>query len=457
MARLWESGKSDAIGTGNTERIVAEYTAALDALLDNHLIREDLITNAAHVRMLAACGYLEEKDCRAILDELMRIHGAWQNGNFAVAPDDEDVHTKIENEVTNAIGEPGRRMHTGRSRNDQVLTDIRLFIRRRLAALAQDSVRLAADFLAFAGRHTAVAMPGYTHMQRAMPSSPALWAGAYAEALLDDAGQLLAQYAQADLSPLGSGAGYGVTLRIDRELSARLMGFSRVQHNSMYCQNSRGKIEGMALAAVSNLMMTLGRFASDMLLFTTSEYAFFTVDDSLTTGSSIMPQKKNLDIMELLRARVHTVQSAEQLVKAIPPGLPSGYSRDLQEMKKPLIEAFSIAESSLRIVSLLLGGIRVNAERMAAALSPEIYATDEVFKRVESGIPFRDAYREVKNALTEVRAPDGKITPDEKAPIGTPANPGLPAIQARLSELETRARSAAAREDGLFQALAQGK
>jgi argininosuccinate lyase len=453
MAKLWENGTRGEGGESNTEGIVAEYTAAEDALLDNHLIREDLITNAAHVRMLAACGYIGEKECRAILDELARIYDAWQNGSFAVLPDDEDVHTKIENEITNAIGEPGRRMHTGRSRNDQVLTDTRLFIRRRLASLALQSTLLAADFLELAGRFPGVAMPGYTHMQRAMPSSLALWAGAYAEALTDDTEQLLSQYAHADISPLGSGAGYGVTLRIDRELSARLMGFSRVQLNSIYCQNSRGKIEGMALAAVSNLMMTLGRFACDMLLFTTSEYAFFTVDDRLTTGSSIMPQKKNLDVMELLRARVHTVHASEQLVKAISCGLPSGYSRDLQEMKKPLIEAFAIAESSLGIVSALLGGIQINEGRMSAALSAEIYATDEVFKRVEAGVPFRDAYREVKNALAEVRRPAENIIPDDAAPAGTPANPALPAIQERLSALDTRARAAAEAENGLFPSL----
>jgi len=448
MAKLWESGE------GNTERIVLEYTAAEDALLDNALIREDLITNAAHVRMLAACGYLGEGESRAILGELTRIHDAWQGGNFAVSPDDEDVHTKIENEVTNAIGEPGRKMHTGRSRNDQVLADIRLFIRRRLAGLALASARLSAKFLAFAERHAGAAMPGYTHMQRAMPSSLGLWAGAFAEALADDAEQLLAQYALADISPLGSGAGYGVGLGIDRELTARLMGFSRVQANSIYCQNSRGKIEGMALAAVSNLMMTLGRFASDVLLFTTSEYGFLSAPDRLTTGSSIMPQKKNLDIMELLRARVHTVQAAGQLVQSIPLGLPSGYSRDLQEMKKPLIEAFSIAWSSLAIAAVLLDGIRVNEEPMRAALSAELYATDEVFKRVEGGAPFRDAYREVKNALGSVLRPEGGIVLDPKATIGTPANPGFSGIQARSRALEGRAHAALDAEDGLFATLA---
>ncbi|MDR2733149.1 MAG: argininosuccinate lyase [Spirochaetota bacterium] len=453
MARLWENPKSQ------TESIVADYTAAEDALLDNHLVPEDLITNAAHARMLAERGYISAQECRAILDELARIHDAWQSGNFMVSAADEDVHTKIENAVTIAIGEPGKKMHTGRSRNDQVLTDLRLYLRRRLASLALLAARLAQDFHDFAERAALHAMPGYTHMQRAMPSSVALWAGAFTEALADDAEQLLSQHAQADISPLGSGAGYGVSLKIDRELTARLMGFSRVQINPLHCQNSRGKIEGMALAAVSNLMMTLGRFAGDMLLFTTSEYGFFSVADRFTTGSSIMPQKKNLDIMELLRARVHTVQAAEQLVKAIPLGLPSGYSRDLQEMKKPLIEAFSIAESSLAVVSALLGGITVNTERLRAALSAEIYATDAVFRRVEEGVPFRDAYHEIKSALDDVQPPRDSLalalhaSRDAAATIGTPANPGLALLLGRVTPLQKRAEAALDAACAIFPAL----
>lgn len=444
MARLWEGGGVEA------ERIVADYTAADDAVLDNHIIGQDLATNAAHVRMLAACGYLTEDESDAILGQLSRIRQDWQAGTFVVGPEDEDVHTAIETAVTEAIGEPGRRIHTGRSRNDQVLTDMRLYLRLHLAGLAEQAVSLALAFAAYARKYLTLAMPGYTHMQRAMPSSVALWAGAFAEALTDDAAQLLAQYQAADACPLGSGAGYGVSLRIDRELTASLLGFSRVQYNPIYCQNSRGRIEGLALAAVSGLMMTLGRFATDMLLFTTAEYDFFTVEKRLTTGSSIMPQKKNLDIMELLRARVRTVQASEQLVKAVTGGLPSGYARDLQETKKPIIEAFAHAKGSLAIVGALLEGMTPNRERMLAALSADIYATDEVFLLVEEGVPFRDAYRQVKDRLEEVVVPHGGLFSDERATAGTPANPALDLVQKRIDELALAARGAFEREVGLL-------
>ena len=447
MARLWEGGGVEA------DRAVAEYTAADDAVLDNHIIGQDLATNAAHVRMLAACGYLEGPERDAILGELAKIRELWRQGRFVIQPEDEDVHTRIETTVTAAIGEPGRRIHTGRSRNDQVLTDMRLFLRQNLAGLAVDALDLAGAFDAWARRYSDLAMPGYTHMQRAMPSSVGLWAGAFAEALTDDAAQLLAQYRAADACPLGSGAGYGVILGIDREMTAGLLGFSRVQYNPIHCQNSRGRIEGMALAAVSGLMMTLGRFATDMLLFTTAEYDFFEVEKRLTTGSSIMPQKKNLDIMELLRARVRTVQACEQLVKAIPGGLPSGYARDLQETKKPIIDAFAHARSSLGITGALLGGMSPKKERMLAALSPDIYATDEVFSLVESGTPFRDAYRAVKDRLDAVVVPASGVQLDGKATPGTPANPALDAVRKRLEMLREEAGEARAREDGLLDRL----
>lgn len=447
MARLWEGGGVEA------DRAVAEYTAADDAVLDNHIIGQDLATNAAHVRMLAACGYLAESERDAILGELATIRELWRQGRFVIQPEDEDVHTRIETTVTAAIGEPGRRIHTGRSRNDQVLTDMRLFIRLRLVCLADEALALAGAFDAWARRYSDIAMPGYTHMQRAMPSSVALWAGAFAEALVDDAAQLYAQYGAADACPLGSGAGYGVSLGIDREMTADLLGFSRVQYNPIHCQNSRGRIEGMALAAVSGLMMTLGRFATDMLLFTTAEYDFFEVEKRLTTGSSIMPQKKNLDIMELLRARVRTVQACEQLVKSIPGGLPSGYARDLQETKKPIIDAFAHAEGALAIVGALLGGMTPKRERMLAALSPDIYATDEVFRLVEGGTPFRDAYRKVKDQLDEVVVPSAGVVPDVGATPGTPANPALDAVRGRIEGQAGVIRQARAREEGLLDRL----
>ena len=429
MAKLWQSGG------GASRELVDRYTAADDAVLDNHIVEMDVYTNAAHVRMLCESGYMASEDRDAVIASLREILQSWKDGKFEVRPEDEDVHTLIENTVTDRVGDAGKRIHTGRSRNDQVLTDMRLFCRLRLHDTARALFSLAGVLLDFAEEHKAVPMPGYTHMQRAMPSSVGLWAGGMAEALVDDALYLRGVLEYINASPLGSGAGYGITLGIDRKRTTGLLGFSRMQINPIYCQNSRGKMEGAVLSVLSGIMLTLGRLASDLLLYTTSEYSFFTVDTSLTTGSSIMPQKKNLDIMELLRARVRTVLSAESLVKSIPGSLPSGYSRDLQETKRPLIESFLTVEDSLEVCGMLIRGMKPDTQAMAAAMGPELYATDDVFALVEEGVPFREAYGRVKSALERVAARDPAFSPDPGATPGTPMHPGLGEMRKRLGEL----------------------
>lgn len=428
MAKLWASGGAVSASA------VDAYTASADAVLDNQLVEMDVWTNAAHVRMLAARGYMNTGERDAVLGELSAILAAWRRGEFVVVPEDEDVHTKIENTVTGRIGEAGQRIHTGRSRNDQVLTDMRLYCKAGLYGLAEAVHATAAAFLDFAGKHALVPMPGYTHMQRAMPSSVGLWAGAFAESLGDDLRLIAGVLETVDASPLGSGACTGISLNIDREATRALLGFSRLQSNAIYCHNSRGKLEGAVLAALSAVMLTLGRFASDLLLYTTAEYAFFTVASGLTTGSSIMPQKKNLDPLELLRARVRTVLAAEALVKAIPASLPSGYSRDLQETKRPLLESFQTVLSSLEICRLYLDGLSPDHERLAGAMGAELYATDDVFALVREGVPFREAYRRVKDALAGVAARDPHFTLDPGATPGTPANPDLETLAGRLAE-----------------------
>jgi len=429
MATLWQNG-----GAASQE-LVERYTAADDALLDNHIVEMDVYTNAAHVRMLADCGYMGEEERDSIIVSLRGILESWKSGSFAVLPEDEDVHTKIENRVTDRVGEAGKRIHTGRSRNDQVLTDMRLFCRLRLYDTAHVLFSLARTLLDFARIHRDLPMPGYTHMQRAMPSSVGLWAGGFVEALIDDALHLQGVLEYIDASPLGSGAGYGITLGIDREKTMKLLGFSRVQLNSIYCQNSRGKMEGAVLSVLSGIMLTLGRLASDLLLYTTSEYSFFSAGPGLTTGSSIMPQKKNLDIMELLRARVRSVHAAESLVKGIPAALPSGYSRDLQETKRPLIESFLTVEDSLQVSDLLIQGISPDPEKMAEAMGPELYATDDVFVLVGEGVPFREAYGRVKGALEDVAARNPSFEYNEKATPGTPMNPELDTLCRRCEQI----------------------
>lgn len=447
MAKLWQDGKQQE------SDLVNRYTAGGDAELDNRLVEMDVWTNAAHVRMLAACGYMSEQERDALLGALRTVLDEYYSGAFRVRPEDEDVHTRIENRVTELVGEPGEKIHTGRSRNDQVLSDLRLFMRRALFRVRAAALELGRAFVAFGQRYQDVAMPGYTHMQRAMPSSLALWAGAFAESLLDDARYAGAVLDCLDSSPLGSGAGYGVSLAIDREMTASLLGFSRVQVNAVYCHNARGKSEGAVLSVCSNIMLTLGRLASDLVLFTTAEYGFFRVEQRFCTGSSIMPQKRNLDIMELLRARVRSVLQAEALVKSIPPSLPSGYSRDLQETKRPLLETTDMVYDSLCLCRELLEGLIPDRERMAASLSPELYATDEVFRRVEGGMTFRSAYREVKTHLAELNQGARPVQLDAAAVPGTVANPGLGLLQAALEAVGEQAATQVAACEATLNAL----
>ncbi len=426
MAKLWETAQT------NSNKLVEEYTASEDAILDNHLIEMDIMTNAAHVRMLQSCGYMTESELGDVLGVLKDLLAEYKRGDFFIRAEDEDVHSRIENEVSSRKGEVGGKIHSGRSRNDQVLSDLRLYFRDNLIEASENCTQAVDTLLNFGEKYIAVPMVGYTHMQRAMPSSVALWAGGFGEALLDDVQNLLNALNYNDMSPLGSGAGYGVKLGINRDMTAELLGFSRVQINPIYCQNSRGKVDGIVLAALSNVMLTLGKLASDLLLFTTAEFDFFKVPDSFTTGSSIMPQKKNLDIMELLRARVRTVVAYEMQVKGISAAIPSGYSRDLQETKGPIIDAFKIVNQSLAITTALVGELQVNGEQMEACLTPDVYATDIVFEKVDGGSTFREAYRDVKENINNLDVHSQKINLSEDATLGTAENPGLKVVAKRL-------------------------
>lgn len=455
MAKLWAASAENS--DEKVEQLVDRYTAADDALLDNRLVEMDLYTNAAHVRMLAKQGYMNRQELDEILQSLRGILDDYRKGDFVVRAEDEDVHTCIENRVTAEIGEAGGRIHTGRSRNDQVLTDLRLFIQLKLLKVIRAVAELGYTFTGFGLRHAEVPMPGYTHMQRAMPSSVALWAGAFAEACKDDGFHLFRLLEYSNISPLGSGAGYGITLDIDRDETARLLGFARVQLNSIYCQNSRGKIESAVMSGLSNVMLTLGRLSSDLLLFTTSEYRFFKVPDSFTTGSSIMPQKKNLDVMELLRARVRSVLAQESLVKQVAATLPSGYSRDLQETKRPLLDSFDTVLDSLEVVKQLVEGLEPDSDRLRGALSPDVYAADAAFELVKGGMPFRDAYRKIKDELESLPEVPAQVNLDKGVTPGTPANPGLEELQGTLREFSEKIlHCQSLRSGGLEQLLAGG-
>lgn len=293
------------------------------------------------------------------------------------------------------MGRWGKKVHTGRSRNDQVLTAIRLYTKEQLLVVSGGLLELAGAFLDFAKKYEYVPMPGYTHMQKAMPSSLGMWAGASAESLLDDLVLLKASYKLNDQSPLGSAAAYGVPLNLDREYTAKILGFEKVQSNSLYCQNSRGKIEASIISSLVLILQTINRFASDVLLFTTSEFNYFNVAKELCTGSSIMPQKRNVDIAELLRTKVTRLISNYLQVVGISSNLISGYNRDLQDTKKSLMESLETTLGSLIPAKILLEGITPNVKVLEEAMTDEIFATHKAIEMVKKGVSFREAYGKV--------------------------------------------------------------
>ena len=394
MTKLWQKGY-------RLHELVESYEAAQNSGLDQRLIRHDVWGSLAHVAMLAKIGALTQKEHEVLKDALRDILTMEAMQQFTITLADEDVHTRVENYLAEATGPIGKKIHLARSRNDQVLVDLRLYGKEQLHEVAQKLCKLCEALLEFAGKHEWVPMPGYTHMQRAMLSSVGMWAASFAEALLDDEQLLSAAYFLNDRSPLGSAAGYGVPIAIDREYCAQLLGFRAAQHNVVYAQNSRGKIEAAIVQALAQIMLDLSKMAQDILLFTTVEYGFFAVPQELSTGSSIMPQKRNLGVMELVRARAQTMLALQQQILGIVSGLPTGYNMDYQETKRPFMEALDLAQASLDVCALVVSNMEINKERLLAACTFELFAADRAYELTKSaGLPFRDAYRIVAAEVT---------------------------------------------------------
>jgi argininosuccinate lyase len=394
MTKLWQKGY-------RLHEQVERFEGAQNSALDNALVRHDVWGSLAHAAMLKKIGILQDAEYQALKHALRDILGAQTTGAFTVSPTDEDVHTSVENYLVAEAGAVGKKIHMARSRNDQVLVDLRLYGKEQLHSVADKLCQLCTALLNFADAHSEIPMPGYTHMQRAMLSSVGLWAASFSEALLDDETLLSAAYILNDQSPLGSAAGYGVPLSIDRQYCSDLLGFSRVQHNVIYVQNSRGKIEAAIVQALAQIMLDLSKLAQDILLFTTVEYGFFQVAQELCTGSSIMPQKRNLGVMELVRARTQTMLALQQQILGIVSGLPSGYNMDYQETKRPFMEALDLVQESLEICALVVNSISVNTERLIAACTFELFAADRAYElTATTNLPFRDAYRIVGAEVT---------------------------------------------------------
>ncbi len=415
MGKIWEK-------TYTLDALTEAFTVGDDPLLDARLVNADCVASMAHAAMLASIGILSQEDRQALQRELAGIIALNDRGGFAISRADEDVHTAIENRLVAALGDAGKRIHTGRSRNDQVLAALRLWSRGFLFAFQKAALGLASRLLGFAERHARVPMPGRTHTQIAMPSSVGLWAAAYAEEVLDDAVLVRNAFGLLDCCPLGSAASYGVPLPSDREMMAELLGFARVQNNVLYANNSRGKLESIALEAVEQTVLTLSRLAQDLILFSLPELGYFTLPPELCSGSSIMPQKKNPDGLELVRARSASVSAEAAAMKAIIRALPSGYNRDFQETKGPYFRGCEAGLGCVRIMDLTIEKLTVNNDALRAGFTPEIYATDRALEMVAEGIPFRDAYREVGRSLDSLSRRDPVESISRKTSTGTTGN-----------------------------------
>jgi argininosuccinate lyase len=427
-ALLWDKG-----GAAPDAEIQA-FCAGEDVLVDRHLFPYDVAATGAHARGLGRIGLLTKGEVATLEQALQDLGGDFASGAFVLDARFEDGHSAIESELVRRCGELGRRVHAGRSRNDQVQVALRLYAKDRTGALARASLEIAAAALARAKEDERTPMPGYTHLQRAVPSSVGLWMAAFAEGFTEDAEHALAVRTWLDRSPLGAAAGFGVNLPLDRDGVAKDLAFAGTQLNPMNVMSARGKVELAVLGAAKSAMLDLRRLAWDLSLYTTEEFAFVRLPDAFTTGSSIMPNKKNPDVVELLRAAPAKLLGAEVEIASIL-SLPSGYHRDLQATKGAFVAALEHAIRALRIAARLVGETTFDAPKMRAAISKETFATDRAVELVKDGMAFREAYKKVGSELDAL----GDRTPEES--LSARVSPGACA-DLRLADLEARIASA---------------
>lgn len=382
-----------------TNEAVHQFTVGNDSILDLHLAPFDILGNMAHAKMLQSIGILGEEEARKLHTELRLLLEEAEEGKFTIARDTEDVHSEVEIRLTKKLGDLGKKIHTGRSRNDQVLVDLKMYVRHEIAEICRLIEQLVKDLIAKSNLHKDVLMPGYTHFQVAMPSSIGLWLGAYAESLSDDLELLLGAYRQANKNPLGSGAGYGSSFPLDRDLTTRLLGFESPNVNVVYAQMTRGKLERSTLYALSGVAQSLARLAYDNCLYMSQNYGFLSFPDELTTGSSIMPHKKNPDVWELIRAKCNEVSAMPAVVQQVTGNLPSGYHRDFQVLKEHLIPAIQKVKDCLAMTRLMISQMKVKSGLIEKKEYDYLFTVEKVNQIVQAGIPFREAYREVAREI----------------------------------------------------------
>ena len=386
--KLWDKGFEP-------NEIVERFTVGQDRELDMALARYDVEGSMAHIRMLQHIGLLTQDELERLLDGLQQIRDEIQAGQFCIEEGIEDVHSEVEKLLTERLGDIGKKIHAGRSRNDQVLVDLKLFYRQEMIDLAEEIQTVVQQLLALSQRHSAVLMPGYTHMQIAMPSSFGLWFGAYAETLVDDLHVVAAAYELANLNPLGSAAGYGSSFPLNRTMTTELLRFASMHYNVCAAQMGRGKSERAVAYALNAVASTIGKMAMDVCLFMSQNFAFVSLPDEFTTGSSIMPHKKNPDIFEVMRAKCNRLQSIIGEVSMLTTNLPMGYQRDLQLLKDITFPALTEMHDVVRTLHFILPHLRVNEHILDDPRYDYLFTVEDVNRRVLEGVPFREAYREV--------------------------------------------------------------
>lgn len=388
MAKLWDKGFE-------INKEIEKYTVGRDRELDLYLAQDDVLGSMAHITMLESIGLLEKDELTALLAQLKDIYGHILQDNFEIEEGIEDVHSQVELMLTRSLGEMGKKIHSGRSRNDQVLVDLRLFTRRQLRLIVEDVCSLFNELQTQSERYKNILMPGYTHLQVAMPSSFGLWFGAYAESLVDDMMMLQAAYRQTNRNPLGSAAGYGSSFPLDRSMTTRLLGFDSMDYNVVYAQMGRGKTERNVAFAMASVASTISKMAFDACMFNSQNFSFVRLPKECTTGSSIMPHKKNPDVFELTRAKCNKLQALPQQIIMIMNNLPSGYFRDLQIIKEVFLPAFQELRDCLKMSAYIINKMEVNEDILSDSRYDLMFSVEEVNRLASEGMPFRDAYKKV--------------------------------------------------------------
>ncbi len=414
--KLWQKDKE-------VEKSVEKFTVGNDRELDLQLAGFDVLGSLAHTKMLESIGLLSMQELRLIQKELKTIYGEIEQGTFTIQPGVEDVHSQVELLLTRRIGEAGKKIHSGRSRNDQVLVDLKLFFRSEIQKIVSNTENLFNQLIFQSETHKDELLPGYTHLQLAMPSSFGLWFGAYAESLADDMELMLAAWKICNKNPLGSAAGYGSSFPLNRTMTTGLLGFDSLHYNVVYAQMGRGKTERILAQAMSAVAATLAKLAMDVCLFINQNFAFISFPDELTTGSSIMPHKKNPDVFELIRARCNKIQALPNEIAMMTTNLPSGYHRDLQLLKENLFPSFESLNECLRMTTYMLQNIRIKEDILKDEKYTCLFSVEAVNAEALNGIPFREAYKNIASAIDkgEFKAP-ASITHTHEGSMGNLCN-----------------------------------